>query len=131
MSALGRFATMIVLHSPGGACHGKLGSPGWFTAYVRRAGFPANLVLTLVIRNDDKPDARAKLDLSVQRSTAYVNRARDYVGKHPARHFSIWCADGISVDGNDRAIRISDYDTESGMVSNSRIILEDGSVVPE
>src|SRR5215469_8364483 len=89
------------------------GSSGWFTAYVRRADFPANLVLTLVIRNDDKPDARAKLDLSVQRSWVYVNRARDYVGKHPERHFAIWCADGISVEGNDRAIRISDYDTKS------------------
>lgn len=41
------------------------GGPGYFTAYVRRADFPANLVLTLVIRDDGKPDARAKLKLSV------------------------------------------------------------------
>jgi len=107
------------------------GTPGSFTAYVRRADFPANLVLTLVIRNDDKPDARAKLDISVQRSWGYVNRARNYVGKHPERHFAIWCADGISVKGNDGAVRISDYDSKSGIVSNPRIILKDGRVVPE
>lgn len=104
------------------------GGPGWFTAYVRRADFPANLVLTLVIRDDAKPDSRAKLELSVRRSKAYVNLARNYVEKFPKRRFAIWCADGVSVEGNDRAIEISDYDAETGIVSNPRIILPDGTV---
>jgi hypothetical protein len=104
------------------------GSPGSFTAYVRRADFPENLVLTLVIRNDAKPDAQAKLNLSVQRSGEYVTLAREFVKRFPERHFAIWCADGVSVEGIDGAIRISDYNTESGIVSNPRIILKDGSV---
>jgi hypothetical protein len=58
------------------------GSPGWFTAYVRRADFPENLVLTLVIRDDDKPGAQSKLDRTVQRTKDYVDVVRAYVGKH-------------------------------------------------
>lgn len=104
------------------------GSPDWFTAYVRRADFPENLVLTLVIRDDVKPDALTKLELSVRRSKAYVNLARNYVEKFPKRHFAIWCADGVSVEGNDRAIEVSDYDAKTGIVSNPRIILPDGTV---
>jgi hypothetical protein len=107
------------------------GSPGDFTAYVRRADFPSNLVLTLVIRDVDKPDARAKLDRTVLRSEAFVDQARGYVGKHPDRNFAIWCADGISVEGNEGAISISDYDAESGIVSNPRIVLPNGSVIQD
>jgi hypothetical protein len=107
------------------------GSPGWFTAYVRRADFPANLVLTLVIRDDAKPDAQAKLKLSVQRSGAYVNLARKFVEKFPDRYFAIWCADGVSVEGIDGAVSISDYNTETGIVRNPRIIHPDGSISPD
>lgn len=107
------------------------GSPGWFTAYVRRADFPANLVLTLVIRDDAKAGAQAKLDRTVQRSSAYVDLARSYVARYPGKHFAIWCADGISVEGNERAIKISDYDTASGIVSDSRVILPNGRVTEE
>jgi hypothetical protein len=104
------------------------GWPGWFTAYVRRSDFPANLVLTLVIRDDDKPDAQAKLERTIQRVSAYVDLVHDYVGKHPEKHFAIWCADGVSVEGNDRAVKISEYDPASGIVSHPRIVLPDGSV---
>jgi hypothetical protein len=107
------------------------GSPGWFTAYVRRADFPANLVLTLVIRDDNKPDAQAKRERTVQRTTAYLNLVHAYVGKHPEKHFAIWCADGVSVEGNDRAVEISEYDPESGIVSHPRIVLPDGSVTDD
>lgn len=107
------------------------GSPGDFTAYVRRADFPANLVLTLVIRDDDEPDAAAKLDRTVQRTGAYVALVRDYVQKHSDKAFAIWCADGISVEDNDRAVRISEYDHKSGIVSHPRIILPDGSIKEE
>jgi hypothetical protein len=107
------------------------GSPGWFTAYVRRADFPANLVLTLVIRDDGKADAQEKLDRTVQRSWMYVDLARSYVSKYPKRMFAIWCADGVSVEGNDRAIRLSDYDAASGIVSDPRLILPNGSVIQD
>lgn len=107
------------------------GSPGWFTAYVRRADFPANLVLTLVIRDDDKPDAQAKLERTVQRTRAYVDLVQDYVGKHPEKHFAIWCADGVSVEGNDGAVEISEYDPASGIVSHPRIVLPDGRVTED
>ena len=107
------------------------GSPGWFSAYVRRADFPSNLVLTLVIRDVDKPGARAKLDRTVLRTYAYVDRARSYVGKHPEKTFAIWCADGISVAGNKGAISISDYDVRSGIVSDPHIILPDGRVTQD
>lgn len=107
------------------------GSPGWFTAYVRRSDFPANLVLTLVIRDDDKPGAQAKLERTIQRISAYVDLVHDYIGKHPEKHFAIWCADGVSVEGNDHAVRISEYDPASGIVSNPRIVLPDGSVTKD
>jgi len=107
------------------------GSPGAFTAYVRRADFPANLVLTLVIRDADGTDAQAKLDRAVERAGAYVNLVRDYVGRAPGKYFAIWCADGVSVEGNDRAVSISEYDPRSGIVSNPRIVLPDGSVTDE
>jgi hypothetical protein len=107
------------------------GSPGWFTAYVRRAGFPANLVLTLVIRDDDKPDAPAKLERTVKRTSGYVDLVRDYVGKHPEKHFAIWCADGVSVEGSVRAVSLSEYDPPSGIVSHPRIILPDGTIREE
>jgi hypothetical protein len=107
------------------------GSPGWFTAYVRRADFPANLVLTLVIRDDDKPDAQTKLERTVQRTKGYVDLVHDYIGKHPEKHFAIWCADGVSVEGNDRAVRLSEYDPGSGIVSHPRIILPDGNVTED
>jgi len=55
------------------------GSPGWFTAYVRRPEFPANLVLTLVIRDDDRPDAQAKLERTTRRTAGYVDLVRDYL----------------------------------------------------
>jgi hypothetical protein len=84
-----------------------------------------------VIRNVDKSDAQAKLARTVQRSSAYIDLARNYVHKHPEKHFAIWCADGVSVEGNDGAIEISDYDTKSGIVSNPRIILPDGRVTRE
>jgi hypothetical protein len=104
------------------------GSPGSFTAYVRRAGFPANLVLTLVIRDDDKPDAQTKLERTVQRTSGYVDLVRGYIGTHPEKHFAIWCADGVSVEGSDGAVSLSEYDPASGIVSHPRIILPDGSV---
>ncbi|MBV9067604.1 MAG: hypothetical protein JO093_08980 [Acidobacteria bacterium] len=107
------------------------GFPGWFTAYVRRPDFPANLVLTLVIRDDDKPDAEEKLERTVQRTAAYVELVQDYVQKHPEKHFAIWCADGVSVEGNDRAVSISEYDPASGIVSHPRIILPDGKVTED
>lgn len=107
------------------------GSPGWFTAYVRRSDFPANLVLTLVIRDDDKPDAQAKLERTVQRTAGFVDLVRGYVGKHPAKHFAIWCADGVSVEGNDHAVEISEYDPASGIVSHPRIVFPDGRVTEE
>jgi hypothetical protein len=107
------------------------GWPGWFTAYVRRTDFPANLVLTLVIRDDDKPDALAKLERTVQRTSGYVNLVHDYIGKHPEKHFAIWCADGVSVGGSDRAVRLSEYDPASGIVSHPRIILPDGKVTED
>jgi hypothetical protein len=107
------------------------GWPGCFTAYVRRADFPANLVLTLVIRNDDKPEALAKLERTVQRASGYVDLVYDYIGKHPEEHFAIWCVDGVSVEGNDRAVRLSEYDPASGIVSHPRIILPDGKVTED
>jgi hypothetical protein len=107
------------------------GSPGDFTAYVRRPDFPSNLVLTLVIRDDDKPDAQEKLNRSVQRTTYYVNLAHDYVIKHPEKHFTIWCADAISVEGNERAVEIEEYDPASGIVSHPRVIRPDGTVTED
>jgi hypothetical protein len=107
------------------------GSPGWFTAYVRRSDFPANLVLTLVIRDADEPDALAKLERTVQRTAGFVDAVRGYVGKHPEKQFAIWCADGVSVEGNDRAVEFSEYDPVSGIVSHPRIILPDGSVTED
>jgi hypothetical protein len=107
------------------------GSPGSFTAYVRRADFPANLVLTLVIRDDERPDAHAKLERTVQRTKQYVDRVRDYVGKHPQKQFAIWCADGVSVEGNDGAVSLSEYDPMSGIVSHPRIILPNGNVTED
>jgi hypothetical protein len=104
------------------------GSPGWFTAYVRRADFPPNLVLTLVIRDDDRPDAQAKLERTVQRTKQYVDRVRDYIGKRAQTQFAIWCADGVSVEGSDGAVRLSEYDPWSGIVSHPRIILPNGNV---
>jgi hypothetical protein len=107
------------------------GSPGSFTAYVRRGDFPANLVLTLVIRDVSKPNAAAKLERSVQRTKAYVDLVRDYVAKHPEKHFAIWCADGVSAEGNHRAVKISEYDPTSGIVSHPRIIYSNGSVAED
>ena len=107
------------------------GSPGDFTAYVRRTDFPPNLVLTLVIRDDDKPDALAKLTRTVQRTSAYVDVVSDYVQKQPTKHFAIWCVDGVSVEGSDRAVRLSEYDPASGFVSHPRIILPDGNVAED
>jgi hypothetical protein len=107
------------------------GSPGDFTAYVRRTDFPPNLVLTLVIRDDEKPDAQARLERAVRRATAYVDRARAYVSKHPDQNFAIWCADGISVDGNELAVEVSEYNPTSGVVSNPRIIQPDGTIQEE
>jgi len=124
------------------------GSPGWFTAYVRRADFPANLVLTLVVRDADQPDALAKLDRTTQRAGAYVEIMRQYVAEHPKKWFAIWCADGISVDAEDvhlfddrkaariktaadRAVRLSEYDPGSGYVSHSRYILPGGEVIDD
>jgi hypothetical protein len=107
------------------------GSPGWFTAYVRRADFPPNLVLTLVITDADEPGAQEKLERVVQQTAAYVDVVRDFVSKQPTRHFAIWCADGVSVEENDRAVRISQYDPASGIVSNPRIVLPDGSVTED
>src|ERR1051325_1915063 len=98
------------------------GSPGWFTAYVRRSDFPPNLVLTLVIRDDEEPEAPAKLERTVQRTGAYVALARAYVERHAKKNFAIWCADGVSVEANERAVRISEYDPASGIVSNPRVI---------
>jgi hypothetical protein len=106
-------------------------SPDWFTAYVRRADFPANLVLTLVIRDDEKPGAQAKLDRTVQRTKEYVDRVRDYVGKHPKKQFAIWCADGVSVEGNEHAVELSEYDPWSGIVSHPHIILPNGDVTED
>jgi hypothetical protein len=107
------------------------GESGWFTAYVRRADFPENVVLTLVIRDDSKPDALRRLDLSANRADAYVDIARHYVSRFPEKHFAIWCADGISVDGDDRAVELYDYDADSGIVSNPRKVRQDGSVVED
>jgi len=104
------------------------GSPRAFTAHVRRADFPANLVLTLAIEDDDKPEAQAKLARTVQRTKEYVDVVRDYVGKHPQEQFAIWCADGVSVEGNDRAVRLSEYYPWSGTVSHPRVILPNGTV---
>lgn len=103
------------------------GSPGWFTAYVRRADFPANVVLTLVIRDVDKPDARAKLERTVQRTTDYLNIARAYVAERPAKRFAIWSADGVSVNGNDHAVRLAEYDPTSGITSHPLLVYPDGS----
>ena len=107
------------------------GSPGDFTAYVRRSDFPSNLVLTLVIRDDDKPDAQARLERVVRRTAAYVSLASEYVTKHPEKHFAIWCVDGISVEGNENAVEISEYDPASGIVSHPRVIQPDGTVAEE
>jgi len=107
------------------------GSPGCFTAYVRRADFPANLVLTLVINDDDKPEAQGKLERTVQSTSAWMDFVRDYVGKHPEGHFAIWFADGVSVEGDNRAVRISEYDPASGIVSHPRIVFPDGRVTED
>jgi hypothetical protein len=104
------------------------GSPDAFTAYVRRTDFPTNLVLTLVISDADRPDAHLKLDRTIQRVNAWVGLARGYVSKHPEKYFAIWCADGVSSEDNDRAVRISEYDPGSGIVSHPRTILPDGTV---
>ena len=56
---------------------------------------------------------------------------RDYVGKHPERHFAIWFADGVSVEGDNSAVRISEYDPASGIVSHPRIVFPDGSVTED
>lgn len=124
------------------------GSSGWFTAYVRRADFPENLVLTLVIRDADTPAALAKLDRTTQRIGAYVDVVRTYVVGHPEKHFAFWCADGVSVDANDvhifddakaarvkavadRAVSLSDWDPASGYVQHPRYILPGGEVIDD
>ncbi|HEV7428732.1 MAG TPA: hypothetical protein VGQ46_20440 [Thermoanaerobaculia bacterium] len=107
------------------------GSPGSFTAYVRRTDFPANLVLTLVIRDDERPDAQAKLERTVQRTKRYVDVVRGYIAKYPKKYFAIWCVDGVSVEANERAVSLSEYDPASGIVSNPRIILPNGSVIED
>ena len=85
-------------------------------------------MLTLVIRDDDKPDAQEKLERTVQRTTYYLDLAHDYVTKHPEKHFTIWCADAISVEGNERAVEIEEYDPASGIVNHPRVIRPDGTV---
>jgi hypothetical protein len=107
------------------------GSPGWFTAYVRRADFPTNLVLTLVIRDDERPDAHAKLKRTVQRTKEYVDVVRSYIAEHPEKYFAIWCADGVSVETSDHAVSLSEYDPSSGIVSHPHIILPNGKVTED
>jgi hypothetical protein len=107
------------------------GSPGTFTAYVRRPEFPENLLFTLVIHDAEKPDARKRLDLAYQRSSDYVDLARSYVASRPNTDFAIWSSDGVSVEGNDRAVKISEYDVRTGIVRNPRVILPDGSLMQE
>ena len=106
-------------------------SSGWFTAYVRRADFPSNLVLTLVIRDADKADAQEKLARTVQRARAYIDLVHDYIRSHPEKQFAIWCSDGVSVEENERAVKLYEYATGSGMVSHPRIIQPDGTVVED
>jgi|ERR1051326_718228 hypothetical protein len=123
------------------------GSGGWFTAYVRRSDFPPNLVLTLVIRDSEKPDALGKLDRTAQRVGMYVDVVRPYLAAHPQTSFALWCADGLSVDARevfvsdenmarlkanaDRAVRLLEYEPATGYVHHERFILSDGDVIEE
>jgi len=100
-----------------------------FTAYVRRPEFPANVVLTLVEQNDDKVDAEAVVERTIRLAREYVDIVRDYVRRSPEKSFAIWCADGVSVDGNDHAVKLYDYDPGSGTVGHSRVIDADGRVI--
>jgi hypothetical protein len=84
-----------------------------------------------VIRDDDKPDAHAKLDCTVERTSGYVDLVRDYITKHPDKHFAIWCADGVSVEWNDRAVKINEYEPAFGISSNPRIIFPNGNVTED
>lgn len=122
------------------------GSPGTFTAYVRRAGFPPNLVLTLVIRDSEKPGAQAKLDRTLQRLPGYLDVVRGFVAAHGEKSFALWCADGASVNAAEphfydkateaplkrnaeHAVRLMDWEPHTGYVSHERFILPDGSVL--
>jgi len=104
------------------------GSPGTFTAYVRRPEFPANLVLTLVIRDAEKRDAQAKLERTLRHINEYVEIVRGYIEQHPEKHFAIWCVDGVSIEKNEHAVRLSEYDPAYGISSHPRIITADGRV---
>jgi len=124
------------------------GAPGDFTAYVRRADFPPNLVLTLVIRDSEKPGARAKLDRTVQRLPAYLDVVRGFLAAHRETSFALWCVNGTSVDAEypnlfdkkdaarlnrdaDRAVRLMEWDPPSGIVSRERFILPAGDVLED
>lgn len=124
------------------------GAPGDFTAYVRRADFPPNLVLTLVIRDSEKPGALAKLDRTVQRLPAYLDVVRGFLAAHPKTSFALSCVNGTSVDAKypnlfdkkkraqlnrdaDRAVRLMEWDPASGYVSRERFILPGGDVLED
>jgi len=124
------------------------GSAGDFTAYVRRPDFPPNLVLTLVIRDAEKPGALAKLDRTVQRLPAYLDVVRGFLAAHPKTWFALWCVNGTSVDAEypnlfdkndaarlnrdaDRAVELMEWDPASGIVSRERFILPGGDVLEE
>lgn len=124
------------------------GSPGDFTAYVRRADFPPNLVLTLVIRDSEEPGARAKLDRTVQRLPVYLDVVRGFLAAHPEKSFALWCVNGTSVDPEypnlfdnkdaarlnkdaDRAVALMEWDPASGIVSHERFILPGGDVLED
>jgi len=124
------------------------GSPGDFTAYVRRGDFPPNLVLTLVIRDSEEPGALAKLDRTVQRLPAYLDVVRGFLAAHPKKSFALWCVNGTSVDAEypnlfdkndaarlnrdaDRAVALMEWDPASGYVSRERFILPGGDVLED
>ena len=96
------------------------GAPGDFTAYVQRADFPPNLVLTLVIRDADKPGALAKLDRTVERLGTYLEIARPYLAQHRRTWFALWCDDGVSA--GDRSVNLMEYDPETGRVGAEHVI---------
>jgi hypothetical protein len=73
----------------------------------------------------------AVCDVAVLDILMSEDELRDFVSRQPETHFAIWCSDGVSVEENDRAVRISQYDPASGIVSNPRIVLPDGSVTED
>ena len=101
------------------------GSPGDFTAYVRRKDFPPNVVFTLVVRDSEKPGALAALDRTVQRIGAYIDLVRPYLAAHPQTQFALWYVDG------DAEAELEDYDPRSGIVSHSRPVFPNRGVVDE